>query len=97
RLLQRAENSNYGFCGNAWASAFEQIAELRGLIYLNQEKYVQAHEQFIEASAQSFLNGSRFVHYDSLLIYAFKKQYGPKELAHSIDTSWKGLVFQFDE
>ena len=33
RLLNRAENMNYGFCGNAWIEAEEMITETQAHIY----------------------------------------------------------------
>lgn len=39
RLLNKAQNVDYGFCGNAWAEADWSIHYLKARIYYIQEKY----------------------------------------------------------
>ena len=42
KLLDKAENVNYGFCGNAWATAFWNINYLKARAYDKKEQYSMA-------------------------------------------------------
>src|ERR1700755_1280961 len=41
-FIKKAKNSNYGFCGNAWAEAHGRIDILESKILMKQKKYDQA-------------------------------------------------------
>lgn len=42
RLLDKAKRANYGFCGNAWITAYTQIDNLTVEIYLEEKRYSEA-------------------------------------------------------
>ncbi|MCR9172370.1 MAG: hypothetical protein NXI10_07770 [bacterium] len=79
-LLELADSSNYGFCGNAWASAYDAIALKRARIYKLQGKSVKAAEAIWNVGGPFV-----FEQHDSLKVAYLIEAYGVEEVRKGID------------
>lgn len=82
KLLSKAENMNYGFCGNAWMDADRAIYLLRAKIYINKKEYQLARNS-LDSIGWEF-NGDKF---DSIRIRTYQMEYGKDSLSSMIDAS----------
>lgn len=71
KLLSKAEDMNYGFCGNAWLDANHDINILRSKIYRQQGEY-----QLLRNSLDSIGFEYPNENYDSLRIRAYQLEFG---------------------
>ncbi len=87
-LLKRAENMNYGFCGNAWMSAHRSIGLLRSSIYIEQGKYQRARN-----TLDSLLSLYPDDNGDSIRIVSYQLEYGKDTLSKYIDEGLENVRF----
>lgn len=81
KLLLKAENMNYGSCGNASMDANRSINLLRAKIYIDQEKYQEARN-----SLDSIYVERQLDNLDSIRIRTLQLEFGKDYLSNSIDS-----------
>ena len=79
-LLEKADSANYGFCGNAWASAFDEIALKRARIYKLQGKQIEAANAIWDVGGPLV-----FDQHDSLKVAYLIDAYGKEDIRIAID------------
>ncbi|WP_417871391.1 hypothetical protein [Winogradskyella sp.] len=82
KLLDKAEKMNYGFCGNAWLEARNEIDSLRFVAFFNQGKYDLARK-----SLDSLYSFGQRDDLDSLKVLTYQKELGNELLKKLIDES----------
>ncbi|WP_299681206.1 hypothetical protein [uncultured Dokdonia sp.] len=82
KQLNRTEKSNYGFCGNVYLEAKDQINILRGVAYLKSKNYEQARASL---DAIPWFGQRRDI--DSLKVLSYQEQLGTKYLRDRIDAA----------
>ena len=87
-FLDKADQMDYGFCGNAWMDASEGINSLRSMNYIKLGNYHLARNYL--DSIISFTNPSKF---DSLRWVSYQLEIGADSLSKIIDTSLENIVF----
>jgi tetratricopeptide (TPR) repeat protein len=87
RLLELADSSDYGFCGNAWASAYDAIALKRARIYKLQGKPTEAAKAIWNVGGPLV-----FEQHDSLKVAYLVEAYGIKEVRKGIDLAIDSLA-----
>ncbi len=81
KLLSKAENMNYGFCGT-WMEADRAINLLRAKIYINKKEY-----QLASNSLDSIGRGHAGDNLDSIRIRIYQMEYGKDSLSRMIDSA----------
>ncbi len=81
-LLSKAENMNYGFCGNAWMDADRAINLLRAKIYIDKREYQMARNS-IDSISWEYLGDNL----DSIRIKTYLMEYGKDSLSAMLDSS----------
>ena len=82
KLLTKAENMNYGFCGNAWMDANRAINLLRAKIYIDNKEYQMARNS-LDSINWEYLEDNL----DSIRIRTYQMEYGKDSLSSMIDAS----------
>lgn len=82
KLLSKAENMNYGFCGNAWMDANRAINLLRAKIYIDKKEYQMARNS-LDSIGWEYLGDNL----DSIRIRTYQMEYGKDSLSSMIDSS----------
>ena len=89
-LLDKAEKVDYGFCGNAWATAFWNINYLRARGYYQLGKSRLALAQLDSIEGCSF--GGDCEKSDSLKLHIIKETFGKELVIKSFDTIADSLI-----
>ena len=82
KLLSKAENMNYGFCGNASMDANRTINLLKAKIYINKKEYQMARNSLDSIGWEHI--GDNL---DSIRIRTYQMEYGKDSLSNMIDSS----------
>ncbi|MEY5047253.1 MAG: hypothetical protein RLZZ175_612 [Bacteroidota bacterium] len=83
-FLRKAKLSNYGFCGNAWASAFGEIYLIQTQIHNKRKDYEKA------LALLDSIDGCRFFEYceaiDSLKVVTLISKFGKEKVKESFSS-----------
>lgn len=82
-FIKKAQLSNYGFCGNAWASAFSRINLIQAQIYNQQKDYNKALQTLDSINECSF--GADCKARDSLKIVTLILKFGKQKVKESFN------------
>jgi len=82
KLLSKAENMNYGFCGNAWMDASFSINLLRVKIHFKNNDYQAARDCLDSVNWRA--DGD---YLDSIRIRTYQMEFGKDSLSKMIDVS----------
>ena len=82
KLLNKAENMDYGFCGNAKLTADYEIDSLRFVAYFKLNKFELARK-----SLDSLFSFGKREDLDSLKVLTYQKEYGDEFIRNIIDKS----------
>lgn len=83
KLLSKAENMNYGFCGNASMDANRAINLLKAKIYINKKEYQMARNSLDSIGWEHISDNL-----DSIRIRTYQMEYGKDSLSNMIDSSF---------
>lgn len=92
KLLSKAENMNFGFCGNAWMEADRAINLLRSKIYINEKEYQLARNSLDSIGWEHYEDN-----FDSIRIRTYQMEYGKDSLSSMIDTSLVNIKVECGE
>jgi len=92
KLLNKAEKMDYGFCGNAWLVAKQEIDSLRFVAFYNLKKYDLARR-----SLDSIISFSKRDDLDSLKVLTYQKEYGNEFLKKHIKESLSSSYVECDD
>lgn len=93
--LDRAKKCNYGFCGNAWASAFSSIHLLKSRVYLLKKEYQKGLNELDSISGCGF--GANCGFSDSLKVELLFLIHGKKKVQQQILEKVDSIIFKSDD
>lgn len=92
KLLEKADNMDYGFCGNAWMDANREINTLRATIYIDQKQYQLARNS-LDSIFWEYPNDN----FDSIRIRTYQFEFGKDSLAQLFDSSLDDVKIECSE
>lgn len=83
RMINKAKNSNYGFCGNAWAEANDKINQVEIEIFNRKKEYDKSLTLLDSMNSCGF--GADCYKRDSLKIITLINKFGKEKVKESFD------------
>lgn len=94
RFLKKAKHSNYGFCGNAWISAFDRIYYIESLV-CNERKQYDLSLRLLD-SIDGCIFGANCEITDSVKMLTLMLKFGKSKVKESFDLIREITISQAD-